>query len=375
MTTKQSSIFKKTGKDIVRDFILNYLRRYDLEKHFKKSLEIKSTNYLTRDEIYESLEVLRDEDIERNKVFLLKIQDQIEGKLPDKSFNIKEIDPYPFKCSSKRDKNIFKYLYIVVSNMPFYGKFGSFPLLVKDKNTDTILGLLEYSVPILITDLRYKYINLKKFNEDKKDVNVFVSNSGKVMATCVSLYPFSEYLGGKLIASIGCSRELIRDSFGDNMYFVETTSLYGKSIQYDRLPFLRFGGLTVGTCKYLFRKDFLDSAKKLTERYYDFKYNRYGLFFRKSDLLNNLLKFSGLPYKITSVRTRRGYYYSILDNESKSKIHADKWKDKWYPPQTIDDAVRYWKERWLSKRIDRKVENFPNMYLINRKFIQKKIKL
>lgn len=70
------------------------------------------------------------------------------------------------------------------------------------------------------------------------------------MSTCVPLQPFGfNFNGGKLLASLVFSQEVqeyFQQKYNEPLLGITTTSLYGKSIQYDRLECLKFVGYTKG---------------------------------------------------------------------------------------------------------------------------------
>ena len=118
-------------------------------------------------------------------------------------------------------------------------------LLVKEKNTDKIMGFIRFGSPVINSAPRNQVLgqvpNLKQFN--KNAIMGF---------TIVPTQPFGfNYLGGKLLAAICCShkvKDILDKKYNMNLVMFETTSLYGSSkssSQYDGMkPYLRFKGLT-----------------------------------------------------------------------------------------------------------------------------------
>ena len=118
-------------------------------------------------------------------------------------------------------------------------------LLVKEKNTDKIMGFIRFGSPVINSAPRNQVLgqvpNLKQFN--KNAIMGF---------TIVPTQPFGfNYLGGKLLAAICCShkvKDILDKKYNMNLVMFETTSLYGSSkssSQYDGMkPYLRFKGVT-----------------------------------------------------------------------------------------------------------------------------------
>jgi hypothetical protein len=70
------------------------------------------------------------------------------------------------------------------------------------------------------------------------------------LSTCVSTQPFGYNTnGGKLLTSLAFSKEVyqyVYNKYNTHIHGITTMSIYGKSIQYDRLPQLKFVGYTNG---------------------------------------------------------------------------------------------------------------------------------
>jgi len=198
------------------------------------------------------------------------------------------------------------------------------------------IGILCFGMTLFKTKLRSSSIP----DEDKQ--------LGVNMQTCIS-YPWArKFITGKLHASIACAM-----AYEKGYNFIETTSLYGKSIQYDRLPFFRYRGLTtgIGRAGLIFPPEFYTEGKKLLIAYAGSKTSSFinkPHSNTKKTMTTALLKESGLwddGYRVENISVRRGYYLGILN-----KKYPD-WKQKWMPPKTFDEAVEYWRKRWLVKRL------------------------
>jgi hypothetical protein len=122
-----------------------------------------------------------------------------------------------------------------------------FRIIVKETNTNTIIGFIHLSSPVISIKPRHDWLGgIPRLT----DVNQH-SMMGSVI---VPTQPFGfNYLGGKLLALI-CTSHWVREELnkkypGSEMCLFETTSLYGTTkgmSMYDGLkPFLRHGGDTV----------------------------------------------------------------------------------------------------------------------------------
>jgi len=124
-------------------------------------------------------------------------------------------------------------------------------LLVKEKNTNSILGMIRLGSPVINSRPRNEWLGnpLDSYNTE---VMKRFNNSTIMGFTIVASQPFGfNALGGKLCAAICTSHEvrnILNKKYDSNFCVFETTSLYGSSkssSQYDGMkPFLRFTGLT-----------------------------------------------------------------------------------------------------------------------------------
>ena len=177
---------------------------------------------------------------------------------------------------------------------------------------------------------------------------VLDKQNGLNLQVCVS-YPWSgKYLVGKLLATLSSTMVFL-----NNKDYMETTSLYGKSVQYDRLPFLRYLGLTSGGlgAKYLFPHQFYTDLRgklKSFVNHYSIEGKTYHD--KKQQQITVLLKLGGLwdkGYRVKNLVMHRGYYICYMNNRFKG------YEAKRLPPKSYNEGVEYWRNRWLIKRMDR----------------------
>ena len=118
-------------------------------------------------------------------------------------------------------------------------------LIVKETNTNTIVGFIKLGSPLINSKPRNNYLG------DMPDLKIF--NKRAIMGfIIVPVQPFGfNYLGGKLLALICCShkvREMLVEKYDTEFCLFETTSLYGNikgMSMYDGMrPYLRYKGDT-----------------------------------------------------------------------------------------------------------------------------------
>ena len=117
--------------------------------------------------------------------------------------------------------------------------------IVKETNTDTVVGFIRFGSPLINSKPRNDYLG------DVPDLDIF--NKRAIMGfNIVPTQPFGfNYLGGKLMAAICCSSDIRRQlnkKYDTEFCLFETTSLYGNikgGSMYDGMrPYLRYKGDT-----------------------------------------------------------------------------------------------------------------------------------
>ena len=117
--------------------------------------------------------------------------------------------------------------------------------IIKETNTNTIVGFIRFGSPLINSKPRNNYLG------DVPDLDIF--NKRAIMGfNIVPAQPFGyNYLGGKLLAAICCShasRRMLNKKYDTEFCLFETTSLYGNikgTSMYDGMrPYLRYKGDT-----------------------------------------------------------------------------------------------------------------------------------
>ncbi|NWJ43907.1 DUF4338 domain-containing protein [Marine Group I thaumarchaeote] len=139
-------------------------------------------------------------------------------------------------------------------------------LVVKEKNTNTLLGFIKLGSPIINSKPRNNYLG------DVPDLTIF--NQRAIMGfVIVPVQPFGfNYLGGKLLALICCShkvREMLNDKYDTEFCLFETTSLYGNikgASMYDGMrPYLKYKGDTMSSFLLTMGEDIYPELRKWFE--------------------------------------------------------------------------------------------------------------
>ena len=155
-----------------------------------------------------------------------------------KPIDLTKIEPEVHECRTGQLADVFDYWRVVLSSEPqqpsFAGAGRSSPLVVLDKTSGGFLGVIALSDPPNTSKPM-----MRLFEWDKND-DMRLSRQHQVimMRRCLPVYEFGGMVGGKLLALIATSQEVmrlyeLRFSF-QYVYFIIRT-LHGKGSQYNRL--------------------------------------------------------------------------------------------------------------------------------------------
>jgi len=228
-------------------------------------------------------------------------------------------------------------------------------ILVKDNITKKYLGIMSFSSDAYSMEPRDKYIGWS--NEIKKDNIKYIMN----MSTCVSLQPFGfNFNGGKLLASLAFSKEILnhfKDKYDyDNLLGITTTSLYGKSIQYDRLKNLKYLGNTKGFSSYKVPSEVTKLCNDFLKEEFNYNYDLK----KKFIILQKTFDVLNLPKEDILVDNPKGIYFGFTYPESKKILKSKSKKDIKLTKTGIKTAAEifdWWVERWATQRYDNLVKN------------------
>jgi hypothetical protein len=160
-----------------------------------------------------------------------------------------DYDMYPedmnFVVVQMKGKTFDTMLEKVASFSPDENPGKTLKLMVKETNTNTVVGFIRFGSPLINSKPRNDYLG------GVPDLNIF--NKRAIMGfNIVPVQPFGyNYLGGKLMAAICCShlsRRMLNEKYNTEFCLFETTSLYGNikgGSMYDGMrPYIRYKGDT-----------------------------------------------------------------------------------------------------------------------------------
>jgi hypothetical protein len=203
-----------------------------------------------KDELKKTITLQGEQEKAVHSEFLNKFS-LVVDRFYDPQIDYENLDVVLTPVNNDLENNMWDYFRFVVSRVPsrgFIGKVDKF--FLRDLNSNTILGIMSLTSPLLGLGRRDEYYGVdagmkKQLKLIRDDYNEFNPN----MSTCVPLYPFGRFNGGKLIAQLTLTDEIInhyKKKYNITPFGIHTTSIYGKSIQYDRIYEFDFVGLTKG---------------------------------------------------------------------------------------------------------------------------------
>lgn len=225
-------------------------------------------------------------------------------------------------------------------------------ILVKDLSTSKYLGIISLSSDVYSFEDRDKYIGWNL--EDKKTKLSMLMN----MSTCVPLQPFGfNFNGGKLLASLVFSQEVqeyFQHKYNEPLLGITTTSLYGKSIQYDRLECLKFVGYTKGNSV----QNIPPEVTKLCNQYLKSEYGYNYKLAKKFIILQKTFDKLNIPKEDILTSNPKGIYFGFTFDKSKDYLRSkisnsnnifNPYKNKL---KSSNEIYNWWLNRWAEKRFN-----------------------
>jgi hypothetical protein len=157
------------------------------------------------------------------------------------------IEPYVEFVNSPEDSTKWAEVRKLIHTMSFVANPGrNLKFNIKDRRSGKILGQVSLGSDVTSLGVRDSYIGWSKDNKFKEGK----LNNTAIASTIVSTQPLGyNFLGGKLIACLATSpvvRKAWKDTYGDTLIAVGTTSLYGIHSQYNGIPHFKTLGESKG---------------------------------------------------------------------------------------------------------------------------------
>ncbi len=377
---------KKSIEDRVRFLILRDLIMLNWDINIKRNnIEVVPPQNYNKEIVRESMAFRRSEIISKNRSWINKNIDLARSNLASGYSVIKsEIIPCISVCKTQEDFDLFRLLRYYWSS-PYSDYVGRrIKLIIRDVGLPSkpIIGIAALGSPIIHIPERDNYIGWNKL--------IRTRNLVKTMDLYVlgAVPPYNLLLGGKLISYLIASNELrriynnkyrgrrtlISNIISNQLIGLFTTSLYGRSSQYNRIKYnnrllytpigdtLGYGSLHLSDETFMQMRLLLETNKIYIGHNFGEGPNwRVRLIRTAADLLgfnsDLLLKHS----------FRRSIYFVELAKNSK-EILVEKEKRPQYYDNSISELTEYWRTRWLNQRktnisiIDQVVSFNPTLF-------------
>lgn len=218
-------------------------------------------------------------------------------------------------------------------------------ILVADQITQKYLGIISLSSDYLKLEDRDKFIGWTKEDMLEKHMLNYILN----ISTCVPLQPFGfNFTGGKLLTKLVFSREvqnIFKKKYNHPLLGITTTSLYGKSIQYDRLKEISLIGYTKGNSVYKYTTEFIQLCKKYLHDYHNINNINKKLF-----IISSTLQKLELPKDEYMMENPKGIYFGFIYPDSKDFLCGKIKKIKDTQLKSCDEIFNEWLNRWAIQR-------------------------
>lgn len=362
------NIDDKSTEEQIKDFIIRDLRNLNWQiKFLKDKIQITPPDYYDKEIIRQSMSVKRDEIIRINKLWIDKHIDFARANLANGYEALSsEIKPFIEVCKTAKQHRLFRILRYYWSS-PYSEYVGRrIKLIIRDRalKNKPVIGIAALGSPIIHIPARDKFIGWDKETRTK---NLIYAMDAYVIG---ALPPYNHLLGGKLISYILASNEvrriykrkyhqqvtLINKRKSSELVGLFTTSLYGKSSQYNRIKYndeLLYN--PIGETKGFGTLHLTEETVALMRELLEEKGINIGYKFgdgpswrmRVIRTTGDLLNFDS--YFLLQHSFKRNIYFISLAKNSVNYLKGLDGKPDYYD-YPMKELVNFWKERWLYNR-------------------------
>ena len=358
----------KLPEQRVKLLILRDLMNLDWDIKFgKKKIEVVPPEAYDKDTIKQAMSVKREEIIKANRKWIDKHIDFARKNL---AFGYEvmssQIDPILEVCETQKQKDLFR-LYRYYWSSPYSDYVGRrIKILIRDRalSNKPVIGIAALGSPIIHIPERDEFIG---WDTKTRTKNLIYTMDAFVIG---ALPPYNHLLGGKLVSLLLASnevRKIYHEKYKDKVTLIDkrtanslvgifTTSLYGKSSQYNRLKFQdhllyeQIGNTKGYGTLHLSKETIQEMVKFLKSKGVDVNH-RFGdgpswvmrVIAKAGEMVgfdhNFLLRHS----------FKRSIYFVSLAKNYHEFLNGAAVQPKYYN-YTKKELTNYWKERWFKKR-------------------------
>lgn len=360
--------FGKSREQKIKLLILRDLINLDWQiKVCINKIEVNPPEFYNKNTIKQAMSLKRNELIKKNQGWIDKHINLARQNLANGlDVLTSKVDPVIEVCTTKKQHNLFR-IFRYYWSSPYSDYVGRrIKLLIRDYGLPNkpIIGIAALGSPIIHIPERDDFIG---WDRNTRTNNLIYTMDAYVIG---ALPPYNELLGGKLISLLLASnevRKIYKEKYRNKVTIIEgrsanslvglfTTSLYGKSSQYNRLKYHNYQIYRpIGYTKGFGTLHLSDETIKEMINYLKSKNieinHRFGdgpsWVMRVIRTTGDLLGFDSdflLKHSF-----KRGIYFVQLAENSLEVLNGKRIKPKYfdYPK---DELVMYWKKRWFEKR-------------------------
>jgi Domain of unknown function (DUF4338) len=358
----------KSPEEKVKLLIVRDLLRLGWEMNFKVNrVLIKPPESYDKQIIKDSMQIKRQESLTKHAAWISEHLDLARQNLADGAWVWESsIEPVVEVCETQTQLDVFRIFRFFWSS-PYSEYVGRrIKLLIRDNALPSkpLIGIAALGSSIVHIPDRDKWVG---WDKETRTRNLIYAMDAYVLG---ALPPYNYLLGGKLVSYIIASNE-VRDIYerkykgkvtniskriANRLACIFTTSLYGKSSQYNRIKYddkflyvpigrtKGYGTLHLTNETFNAMRDLLESRDiSVTNRFGDGPIWRMRVIRTAADILgfdaDFLLKHS----------FQRNIYAVPLAHNSVEFLKGEHSKLRYYN-YPLDELVGYWKERWLKNR-------------------------
>jgi len=371
---------------IVRDLErLNWEVKLPTKK--KPFISIIPPESYDKDTIKDAMSIKRGEIISKNKIWIDKYIGLAKKNLANGHEALHSaIDPVIEVCETEKQHALFR-IFRYYWSSPYSEYVGRrIKLIIRDRALPNkpVIGIAALGSPIIHIPARDEFIG---WDVSTRTKNLIYAMDAYIIG---ALPPYNYLLGGKLISYILASkevREIYRNKYKDKITLISkrkanqlvgifTTSLYGKSSQYNRLKYndellYKPIGKTKGFGTLHLSEETIEKMQEYLKSKKVFVTNKFGdgpsWTMRVIHRAGEMLGFD--PDLLLKHSFKRNIYFIPLAKNWKEFLN-DENKRPLYYNYTKKELVNFWRERWLENRkrnidIITNVVNFtPNDFTI-----------
>lgn len=317
--------------------------------------------------IKEAMSIKRDEIISKNKKWIDKHIDLAKRNLAN-GYDVlhSEIDPIIEVCETQKQHDLFR-IFRYYWSSPYSEYVGRrIKIIIRDKALPNkpVIGIAALGSPIIHIPERDDFIG---WDVSTRTRNLIYAMDAYVIG---ALPPYNYLLGGKLISYILASkevREIYRKKYKDKVTLIDkreanqlvgifTTSLYGKSSQYNRLKYknellYKPIGTTKGFGTLHLSEETIEKMQEYLKSKNIFVANKFGdgpsWTMRVIHKAGEMMGFD--PDLLLKHSFKRNIYFVPLGENWKAFFNGESKQPLFYN-YSKNELVKFWKERWFENR-------------------------